>query len=79
MNDTAQLARQAAGRLADRLETHPAVVMVDVGRGEGRGEITIRVHVRSSDSASHRPDVPSEYDGFAVVTIPVEYRLETEP
>jgi hypothetical protein len=78
-NDTVLRATRAAETLAERLAAHAAVTMVDVGPKPGGDEIAIRVHVRRLVTGPLLPELPQELDGFPVVTIPTEYRLEEEP
>jgi hypothetical protein len=72
-------ARRAAEALAQRLAAHAAVALVDVGTEPGGHEIAIRVHVRRATTDPSLPELPREFDGFPVVTIPSEYRQEEEP
>jgi hypothetical protein len=72
-------ARRAADALAQRLSAHPSVAMVDVGPEPSGHEIAIRVHVRRGAIDPSLPEVPGEFDGFPVTTIPTEYGLNEEP
>lgn len=75
VHTTMRRAGAAGRRLARRLADDPGVTLVDVGRAPGSDEIVIRVHL-STEASQHEVRVPDRANGFRVITIAGDYRLD---
>ena len=77
--------RRAKQKLVDRFLDHPDVSLIDIGYApepdNKTDEMVLRIHLRES----HKKIVPAEgcdfpelVDGFHVIVIPGDYRLDNE-